>query len=48
MHLVQVEKIPHFQGKTNGDLLEFTQDLQVIIAKQNINLKAIEAWFQTL
>lgn len=48
MHLVQEEKIPDFEGNTNGEFLEFTRNLQSIIEKQNINLKAIRIWLETL
>lgn len=48
MHLVQVEKIASFEGKTNGELLEFVSTLQNIIDQQNINIKALKAWLETL
>lgn len=48
VHLVQVEEVPNFLGKTNGDLLEYTKILQDTILKQNINIKAIRAWLETL
>ena len=48
IHLVQVEELPNFLGKTNGDLLEYTKILQDTILKQNINIKAIRTWLETL
>lgn len=48
MHLAQVENVPAFEGKTNGELLEFTKFLQMMIEKQNINIKAIKSWLETL
>lgn len=48
IHLTQIEKIPKFEGNTNGELLNFTIVLRGIIEKQNINLEAIQLWFKTL
>ncbi len=44
--LLEPVQIPAWSGKTNGDLLEYAQDLEIAVEKSNSDKAAIRVWAQ--
>ena len=40
--------VPEWNGKTNGDLADYAQDLEAVIARAQLKLKGLREWTEKL